>query len=43
MCLRHRDGRVWVDQFEPSGEFVAALRALNPDVPVTGLWPQGPP
>jgi hypothetical protein len=43
MCICFRGGDVCLDQFARSTEFVAAVRAFHPAVPVTGLWPQGPP
>jgi hypothetical protein len=43
MRLRHRGGRISVVQLEGATAFLAAVRAVNPRVAITGLWPPTAP
>jgi hypothetical protein len=38
--LRHRDGRISIEHFAGTAAFLAAVCAVNPDVEITGPWPQ---
>jgi hypothetical protein len=43
LCIHHAGGSMTFGQFERVMDFVGQIRAQNPSVEISGVWPMGPP